>query len=183
MTVFMFTGLAVVRERERGNLEMLIATPVSPWELTVGKVLPFVGIGLVQVTVVVLLGKLVFDVPIRGLLPEVYAAALLFIIANLALGILISTLAGSQFQAMQLAFFVFLPQILLSGFMFPYAGMPVAAQWIAEVLPLTHFIRLIRAIMVRGAQLGDLPNDMLALAAIAAVLLIASTRRIVKRLD
>jgi ABC-2 type transport system permease protein len=114
---------------------------------------------------------------------EVYAAALLFIIANLALGILISTLAKSQFQSMQLAFFVFLPQILLSGFMFPYAGMPKAAQWIAEVLPMTHFIRLIRAIMLRGAGLSDLPNDMLALATIATVLLVISTRRIHKRLD
>ncbi|MEO8160427.1 MAG: ABC transporter permease [Arenimonas sp.] len=183
MTLVMFTAMALVRERERGNLEMLIATPVSPWELTVGKVLPFVAIGLVQVTVVLLLGKVVFDVPIRGLLIEVYAAALLFIIANLALGILISTLAKSQFQAMQLAFFVFLPQILLSGFMFPYSGMPTAAQWIAEVLPMTHFIRLIRAIMIRGAGLADLPKDMLALAAIAVVLLTLSTRRIVKRLD
>ena len=183
MTLVMFTGMELVRERERGNLEMLIATPVSPWELTVGKVLPFVGIGLVQVTVVLLLGKLVFDVPVRGDLPEVYAAALLFILANLALGILISTIAQSQFQSMQLAFFIFLPQILLSGFMFPYAGMPRAAQWLAEVLPLTHFIRLIRAIMVRGASLADLPNDMLALAAIAALLLVASTRRIRKRLD
>ena len=183
MTLVMFTGMALVRERERGNLEMLIATPVSPWELTLGKVLPFVAIGLVQVTVVLLLGKLVFAVPIRGHLLEVYAAALPFIIANLALGILISTLAKSQFQSMQLAFFVFLPQILLSGFMFPYAGMPKAAQWIAEVLPMTHFIRLIRAIMLRGAGLGDLPNDMLALAAIATVLLVISTRRIHKRLD
>jgi ABC-2 type transport system permease protein len=183
MTLVMFTGMALVRERERGNLEMLIATPVSPWELTIGKVLPFVGIGLVQVTVVLLLGKLVFAVPIRGLLIEVYAAALLFILANLSLGILISTLAKSQFQAMQLAFFTFLPQILLSGFMFPYAGMPVAAQWIAEVLPMTHFIRLIRGIMLRGAGLSDLPNDLLALAFIAAVLLTISTRRIRKRLD
>jgi ABC-2 type transport system permease protein len=183
MTLVMFTGMALVRERERGNLEMLIATPVSPWELTVGKVLPFVGIGLVQVTVVLLLGKLVFDVPIRGHLLEVYAAALLFILANLSLGILISTIAQSQFQSMQLAFFIFLPQILLSGFMFPYAGMPKAAQWLAEILPMTHFIRLIRAIMVRGAGLADLPNDMLALAGIAAVLLVASTRRINKRLD
>ena len=183
MTLVMFTGMALVRERERGNLEMLIATPVSPWELTLGKVLPFVAIGLIQVTVVLLLGKLVFAVPIRGHLIEVYAAALLFIIANLALGILISTLAKSQFQSMQLAFFVFLPQILLSGFMFPYAGMPQAAQWIAEVLPMTHFIRLIRAIMLRGAGLSDLPNDMLALAAIALVLLVISTRRIHKRLD
>jgi ABC-2 type transport system permease protein len=183
MTLVMFTGMALVRERERGNLEMLIATPVSPWELTLGKVLPFVGIGLIQVTVVLLLGKLVFSVPVRGHLIEVYAAALLFIIANLSLGILISTLAKSQFQAMQLAFFVFLPQILLSGFMFPYAGMPREAQWIAEALPMTHFIRLIRAIMLRGAGLSDLPMDMFALALIGAVLLILSTLRISKRLD
>ena len=145
--------------------------------------LPFVGIGLVQVTVVLLLGQLVFAVPSRGHLLEVYAAALLFILANLALGILISTLAKSQFQSMQLAFFTFLPQILLSGFMFPYAGMPKAAQWLAEILPMTHFIRLIRAIMLRGAGLQDMPNDLLALGAIAAVLLIISTRRIRKKLD
>ncbi len=183
MTLVMFTAMALVRERERGNMEMLIATPVSPWELTVGKVLPFVGIGLVQVTVVLLLGKLVFAVPIRGSLVEVYVAALLFIIANLSLGVFISTLAKSQFQAMQLAFFTLLPQILLSGFMFPYAGMPVAAQWLSEILPMTHFIRLIRGVMLRDADLLDLPNDLLALAAIATVLLVASTRRISKTLD
>ncbi|OGT59713.1 MAG: ABC transporter [Gammaproteobacteria bacterium RIFCSPHIGHO2_12_FULL_63_22] len=183
MTLVMFTGMALVRERERGNLEMLIATPVSPWELTLGKILPFVAIGLVQVTVVLLLGKLVFAVPIRGSILEVYAASLLFIIANLSLGILISTLAKSQFQAMQLAFFTFLPQILLSGFMFPYAGMPRAAQWLAEILPMTHFVRLIRGIMVRAAGLGDMPMEMLALAIIGAVLLTISTRRIHKRLD
>jgi ABC-2 type transport system permease protein len=183
MTLVMFTAIALVRERERGNMEMLIATPVSPWELTLGKVLPFVAIGLIQVTVVLLLGKIVFSVPVRGQLIEVYVAALLFIMANLSLGILLSTLAKSQFQAMQLAFFVFLPQILLSGFMFPYAGMPPAAQWISEMLPMTHFIRLIRGIMLRGAGLSDLPMDMLALAIIATVLLVISTLRISKRLD
>jgi ABC-2 type transport system permease protein len=183
MTLVMFTGIALVRERERGNMEMLIATPVSPWELTIGKVLPFVAIGLVQVTVVLLLGRWVFDVPVRGLLWEVYAASLLFIFASLALGILISTLAKSQFQAMQMTFFVFLPQILLSGFIFPVAGMPKPAQWLAEVLPMTHFIRVIRAIMVRGASLAEMPREMLALALIAAVLLVLSTRRISKRLD
>lgn len=183
MTLVMFTSMALVRERERGNLEMLIATPVSPWELTVGKILPFVGIGLVQVTVVLLLGKLVFAVPIRGLLIEVYGAALLFILANLSLGILLSTLAKTQFQAMQLATFTLLPQILLSGFMFPYAGIPVAAQWFAELLPMTHFIRLIRGIMLRGAGLVDLPIDLAALAVITVVLLTISTLRISKRLD
>ena len=183
MTLVMFTGMALVRERERGNLEMLIATPVSPWELTIGKVLPFVAIGLVQVTVVLLLGNLVFAVPIRGDLWQLYAAALLFILANLSLGILISTLAKSQFQSMQLAFFTFLPQILLSGFMFPYAGMPKAAQWLAEILPMTHFIRLVRGIMLRGASLADLGSSLVALALIAAILLTLSTRRIHKKLD
>lgn len=183
MTLVMFTAMALVRERERGNLEMLIATPVSPWELTLGKILPFVGIGLVQVTVVLLLGKLVFAVPIRGLLVDVYVASLLFIVASLALGILISTLAKSQFQSMQLAFFTFLPQILLSGFMFPYEGMPRAAQWLAEILPMTHFIRLIRGIMIRASRLSDMPMEILALVLIAMVLLVVSTRRIHKRLD
>src|SRR5207253_1457678 len=109
--------------------------------------------------------------------------SLLFIFASLALGILISTLANSQFQAMQMTFFVFLPQILLSGFIFPFAGMPRPAQWLAELLPMTHFIRIIRAIMVRGAGLSELPREMLALALIATVLLVLSTRRISKRLD
>ena len=127
--------------RERGNLEMLIATPVSPWELTVGKILPFIGIGLVQTSVVLVLGDVLFDVPLRGSLLDLYLAALVFITANLSLGIFISTLTRTQFQAMQLSFFTFLPQILLSGFMFPYAGMPEPAQWLAEVLPLLERAR------------------------------------------
>lgn len=183
MTMVLFTAVALVRERERGNLEMLIATPVSPWELTVGKVLPFVGIGLLQVTLVLLLGRLVFDVPIRGGLGDVYLAALAFIVASLALGVFLSTLARSQFQAMQLAFFTFLPQILLSGFMFPYAGMPAFAQWLAEILPMTHFMRLIRGIMLRGADLIELWPDLAALGLFAAVFLSLSTLRVHKRLD
>ena len=183
MTLVMFTGVALVRERERGNMEMLIATPVSPWELTIGKVLPYVGIGLLQVTVVLLLGRWVFGVPVRGSLVDVYASSLLFILASLALGVLISTLAKSQFQSMQMTFFVFLPQILLSGFLFPFAGMPKPAQWFAEILPMTHFIRLIRAIMVRGAGMMEMPNELLSLAAMAFVLLALSTRRISKKLD
>jgi ABC-2 type transport system permease protein len=183
MTLVMFTGVALVREKERGNMELLIATPVSPWELTIGKVLPYVGIGLVQVTVVLLLGRWVFGVPVRGTLVDVYASSLLFILASLSLGVLISTVAKSQFQSMQMTFFVFLPQILLSGFLFPFAGMPKPAQWFAEILPMTHFIRLIRAIMVRGASMLEMPNELLALAAMAVVLLAISTRRITKRLD
>ena len=183
MTMVMFTAMALVRERERGNMEMLIATPVSPWELTIGKVLPFVGIGLVQVTVVLTLGKLIFSVPIRGHIVDVYVAALTFIVASLALGVFLSTLARSQFQAMQLAFFTFLPQILLSGFMFPYAGMPRLAQWISEVLPMTHFIRLIRGIMLRGATLGDLAPSLAALGLFSAVMLTIAVTRVRKRLD
>ncbi|HEX6996831.1 MAG TPA: ABC transporter permease [Gammaproteobacteria bacterium] len=183
MTMVLFTSIALVRERERGNLEMLIATPVSPWELTLGKVLPFVGIGLVQVTVVLLLGRLLFDVPIRGSLGDLYVAALVFVIASLALGIFISTLARSQFQAMQMSFFTFLPQVLLSGFMFPLAGMPVAAQWIAEVLPLTHFLRLVRGIMLRGATLGELWPSLAALGVFIAVMLAVAVARVHKRLD
>jgi ABC-2 type transport system permease protein len=183
MTMVMFTAMALVRERERGNLEMLIATPVSPWELTIGKVLPFIAIGLVQVSLVLALGKLIFAVPIRGSLLDIYLAALLFIVASVALGVFLSTLAKSQFQAMQLAFFTFLPQILLSGFMFPYAGMPVAAQWLAEILPMTHFLRLIRGIALRGAGLADLWMELAALAAFSVIMLSIAVTRVSKRLD
>ncbi|HST26758.1 MAG TPA: ABC transporter permease [Rudaea sp.] len=183
MTMVLFTAMALVRERERGNLEFLIATPVSPMELTVGKVLPFAGIGLIQVTLVLLLGVAVFDVPIRGSLLDVYAASLVFIVASLALGVFLSTLAKSQFQAMQLAFFTFLPQILLSGFMFPYAGMPRPAQWLAEILPMTHFMHLIRGILLRAATLADLWPELAALGVFIVVVLGIAIARTRKRLD
>ena len=183
MTMVLFTAIALVRERERGNLEMLIATPVSPWELTIGKVLPFIGIGLVQVTIVLLLGRFLFTVPIRGDLLELYVSSLVFIVASLTLGIFISTLARSQFQAMQMAFFTFLPQILLSGFMFPYTGMPVPAQWIAEILPLTHFLRLVRGIMLRGADLSQLWPSLAALGAFILAMMSIAVARVHKRLD
>ena len=183
MTMVMFTALALVRERERGNLEMLIATPVSPWELTVGKIVPFVGIGFVQTTIVLLLGEVFFDVPVRGSLLDLYLAALVFITANLTLGITISTLTRTQFQAMQMSFFLFLPQILLSGFMFPYAGMPGPAQYVAEILPLTHFLRLVRGIMLRGATLVELWPSLAALGAFVAVMLALAVSRVRKRLD
>lgn len=183
MTMVLFTAMALVRERERGNLEFLIATPVSPTELTVGKVLPFVGIGLLQVTLVLLLGVAIFHVPIRGSLLDVYVASLVFIVASLALGVFLSTLAKSQFQAMQLAFFTFLPQILLSGFMFPYAGMPWPAQWLAEIFPMTHFMRLIRGILLRAATLGDLWPELAALGIFIVVVLGVAIARTHKRLD
>ena len=183
MTMVLFTGVAVVRERERGNMELLIATPISRAELMVGKVTPYVAIGLVQTSVVLALGAWLFRVPIAGSLADVYAAAMLLIVANLSLGLMISTRAQSQFQAMQMTFFVFLPSILLSGFMFPFAGMPRVAQWLAEVLPLTHFLRLIRGVMLRGASIAELWPDALALVAFSAVMMTAAIHRFQKRLD
>ena len=183
LTMVLFTAVAIVRERERGNMELLITTPVGRAELMIGKVLPYVAIGLVQTSVVLLLGTWIFDVPIRGSVGAVYAAALLLIVANLSLGLLISTRARSQFQAMQMTFFVFLPSILLSGFMFPFAGMPVAAQWIAQALPLTHFMRLIRGVMLRGAGLGELLAPIGALALFTAVMMTVAILNFRKRLD
>jgi ABC-2 type transport system permease protein len=183
MTMVLFTGVAIVRERERGNMELLIATPVSSTELMVGKVTPYIAIGLLQTTVVLGLGAWLFRVPIAGSLATVYLAAMLLILANLSLGLLISTRARSQFQAMQMTFFVFLPSILLSGFMFPFAGMPKVAQWVAEVLPLTHFLRLIRGIMLRGAGLADLWQESLALLAFIVVMMAAAILQFRKRLD
>lgn len=183
MTMVLFTAVALVREREHGNLELLIATPVSPWELTLGKVLPFVGIGLIQVTVILVVGHWLFEVPVRGSILELYGASLLFIVASLALGVWLSTLASTQFQAMQMAFFTFLPQILLSGFMFPFAGMPRVAQWFAELMPLTHYLRLSRGVMLRQAGLLELWLEVLILIVFCVTLLGLAVSRIHKRLD
>lgn len=183
MTMVMFTAVSLVRERERGNLEFIITTPVTRLELMLGKVLPYVGIGLLQTTLVLWLGMQVFGVPVRGSLLAVYGAASLLIAANLSLGLLISTRATTQFQATQLSFFLLLPSILLSGFVFPFAGMPRAAQWVAEALPLTHFLRLIRGVMLRGASLGDLWPEALVLAVFTAVMMTLAVVRFRKSLD
>lgn len=183
LTMVLFTAVAIVRERERGNLELLITTPVSTGELMLGKLLPYVFIGLVQVTIILLVGYWLFAVPVNGSLLDLYLAATLFIAATLSLGLLISTLAATQFQAMQLTFFTFLPAILLSGFMFPFEGMPRAAQWIAEVLPLTHFVRLVRGILLRAAPLESFGVELLALALFTLVMLTATRLRFHKRLD
>ncbi len=183
MTMIMFTGVAIVRERERGNLELLITTPIRTPELMLSKILPYVIIGLIQVSLVLLLGSLLFDVPIRGALLNVYLVCLTFIVANLALGLMISTVAQTQFQAMQMAFFILLPSILLSGFVFPFDGMPKPAQWIAEVLPLTHFIRLIRGVILRGADLQDLAGELLILGIFIVFAMSFAVLRFTKRLD
>jgi ABC-2 type transport system permease protein len=162
---------------------MLIATPIGTLELMLAKIIPYVAIGLVQVTLVLFLGVLLFQVPIRGSLFDVYLLTLVFIIANLALGLAISTMASNQFQAMQMTFFILLPSILLSGFMFPFAGMPKAAQWLAEILPMTHFMRLIRGVVLRGADLQDLAGELGILGIFIAVAMTFAVRRFTKRLD
>ena len=183
MTMIMFTAVAIVRERERGNLEMLITTPIRTSELMLAKITPFVFIGLIQVSLVLLLGRFLFQVPMAGSLLDTYIITLVFIVANLALGLVISTLVSTQFQAMQLSFFVLLPSILLSGFMFPFAGMPRPAQLIAEALPLTHFIRLIRGVMLRGASLEELSGELLILSVFIIVFMTLAIKRFSKRLD
>ncbi|HEX7046676.1 MAG TPA: ABC transporter permease [Gammaproteobacteria bacterium] len=183
LTMVLFTAIAIVRERERGNLELLITTPVRTPELMLGKILPYVLIGLVQVSIILLAGAWLFDVPVRGSLLDLYLAAALFIVATLALGLTISTLAKTQFQAMQLTVFTFLPSILLSGFMFPFHGMPLAARWIGEILPLTHFIRLVRGIAIRGIGILTMGTELLALSAFTAVMLLLAIIRFRKRLD
>jgi ABC-2 type transport system permease protein len=183
MTMVLFTSGAIVRERERGNLELLIATPLGRLELMVGKLLPYVGIGLIQVTIILIAGKLLFSVPTVGHFADLYAAALLFIAASLGLGLFVSTLAQTQFQAFQLAFVTMLPSILLSGFMFPFEGMPVAAQWIAQVLPLTHFNVIVRGIMLRGADLPEVWPQVVKLCVFLAVMLGIAVARFKKRLD
>lgn len=183
LTMVLFTAVAIVRERERGNMELLITTPVSSGELMIGKLLPYVAIGLVQTTVILALGVWLFGVPIRGSVVAVYTISLLLIAANLSMGLLISTRAQSQFQAMQMTFFVFLPSILLSGFMFPFAGMPKFAQWFAQLLPLTHFTSLIRGVMLRGASLHEMWHAVAALVVFTLVMMSVAILKFRKRLD
>ncbi len=183
MTMILFTAIAIVRERERGNLELLITTPVKTSELMLAKITPYIFIGLIQVSLVLLLGHVLFKVPMVGGLADIYTITLLFIVANLALGLLISTLVSSQFQAVQLTIFILMPSILLSGFMFPFAGMPRPAQLIAEILPLTHFIRLIRGVMLRGASLQEMSGELLVLAGFIVVMMTLAILRFNKRLD
>jgi ABC-2 type transport system permease protein len=155
MTLVMMTAMAMTRERERGTLENLLATPVRPLEMMIGKILPYVFIGYVQVLVVFGAARLLFDVPMAGSFAMLTSTVLLFIVATLAVGFTFSTIARSQMQSMQMTMFYFLPNILLSGFMFPFRGMPGWAQAIGEVLPLTHFVRIVRGIMLKGVTWHD----------------------------
>jgi ABC-2 type transport system permease protein len=177
MTMVMMTSMAIARERERGTLEQLVVSPVKSFELMLGKITPYVGIGLVQMSLILLAGRLIFDVRVIGSLPLLYGAALLFISANLGIGLVFSTLAKTQQQAMQMSFFFLLPNILLSGFMFPFEAMPRPAQLLSEALPLTHFHRIVRGISLKGADFFDLRSEFVALLlGLIAFLTIASFR-------
>lgn len=183
LTMVLFTAIAIVRERERGNMEMLISTPIKRYELMIGKILPFIIIGLIQASIIFLTGFLLFDVYVQGTLLDLYTAALLFISAVLALGLLISTIAKNQFQAMQMTLFTLLPSIFLSGYMFPFDGMPQTAQWIGRMLPLTHYIALIRGIVLRGVAIRELPDHIHALMGFFVVFLLIAILRFKKQLD
>jgi len=171
MTMVMMTALAVTRERERGTMENLLAMPVRPLEVMVGKIVPYIVIGAVQVAVILIVSRLLFDVAIEGSVALLSIGTALFITVNLAIGFTISTLTQNQLQAMQASFFMMLPSILLSGFVFPFRGMPVWAQWIGEALPATHFMRVVRGVMLKGAGFDDIATE---LAALLAMLLLVS---------
>jgi ABC-2 type transport system permease protein len=183
LTMMLFTAVAIVRERENGNLELLINTPVSTGQLMLGKVLPYIGIGLVQLALIVTIGQWLFHVPVRGSLLELYGGAAFFIAANLSLGLFVSTVVRTQFQAMQMTFFILLPSILLSGFIFPFDGMPAVARWLGEVLPITHFIRITRGIMLRDASLFDMSMDLYAMLAFTVLAMTAAVMRFSRQLD
>ena len=183
MTMVMITAVAIVKERERGTMEMLISTPVRPAEVMLGKILPYVLVGYVQTAVFMLAAFAVFGVPFTGTFAAFFYGFNLFILGNLALGFLISTLARNQMQAMQLSFFTILPSVLLSGFMFPFAGMPGWAQAIGTSVPATHFIRLIRKVMLKGADSLDVGPELLALTVIVLVISAIAMLRYRQTLD
>lgn len=182
-TMILMTALSIVRERERGSFEFLIATPVSRMELMTGKILPYICIGIIQIVIVVFTGLVLFDVPAAGSLIDLGIVSLFFIAANLTLGLVISSVTASQFQATQLSFFFFLPSVLLSGFMFPFGSMPAPAQWIGETLPLTHFIRAARGILLRGSSLFEHMSEIGAMLLFSVILFGLATRLFKKRLD
>jgi ABC-2 type transport system permease protein len=183
MTMVMITALAITRERERGTMENLLSMPTRPFEVLLGKIIPYLLVGYVQVTLILTAARLLFHVPMMGSLGLLLAVALVFITANLAMGITFSTLAGNQLQAVQMAFFFFLPSILLSGFMFPFRGMPRWARVIGEVLPLTHFLRIVRGILLKGNGIEEVSLQLWPIALFAAVALTVGVKRYRQTLD
>ncbi len=183
MTMVMMTSIAMTRERERGTMENLLATPVRPFEVMLGKIVPYILIGYVQVIVILVAARQLFAVPMVGSLALLSAVLVLFIAANLAIGFTFSTLARNQMQAMQMTFFFFLPSMLLSGFMFPFRGMPGWAQAIGEILPLTHFLRVVRGILLKGSGWADIAPNVWPLAAFLLVVAAIALRRYRETLD
>ena len=183
MTMIIITGLAITRERERGTMENLLSTPVHPGEVIIGKIVPYIMVGYVQVTLVLLAAKFLFAVPMLGSVPLLVVLTFLFIVANLAVGITFSTIAKNQLQAVQMAFFFFLPSLLLSGYMFPFRGMPNWAQAIGECLPLTHFLRIVRGILLKGNGLAETMPDLWPIALFVAVMLTIGIKRYRQTLD
>ena len=183
MTMVLMTGLAMTRERERGTFENLLATPAAPLEVMTGKIVPYILIGLIQVTLILAAALLLFEVPMLGNPLLLYFVVSLFIAANLTLGITFSTIARNQLQAMQMTFFFFLPSILLSGFMFPFRGMPDWAQWLGSLLPLTHFLVLVRGIMLKGATLAELWPQLWPIFAFRLVVIAIGLRFYTRTLD
>lgn len=182
LTMVMLTAMALTRERERGTLEQLIVSPVKTYEIIIGKIVPYVAIGYIQMALILLAGRIVFDVPVVGSTPLLFALAFVFIAANLAIGIFFSTIAKTQQQAMQMSMFFILPNILLSGFMFPYEAMPLFPRMIAQALPLTHFIRVVRGIVLRGSGMSDMRHEVMWMSAILVGLVVISTLRFRKKL-
>ncbi|MDI3338166.1 ABC transporter permease [Defluviimonas aestuarii] len=183
MTMVMMTSMALTREVERGTMENLLSMPATPIEIMLGKVLPYLGVGAVQVAVVLIAAKLIFDVPFVGALPLLLAGVFIFVASLVILGYLISTASRTQMQAMQLTFFFFLPSLLLSGFMFPYRGMPQWAQVLGEIFPLTHFLRLIRAVMLKGSDHAGVAQPMAALVVFVTVFATLALLRFRRTLD
>ncbi len=183
MTLVMMTAMGMTRERERGTLENLLATPVRPVEVMIGKIVPYVIIGYVQVLIVFTAARWLFEVPMFGNFVLLSSAIVLFIIATLGVGFAFSTIARSQMQSMQMTMFFFLPNILLSGFMFPFRGMPTWAQWIGEALPLTHFLRIVRGVMLKGAGLADVAPQTVPILVFIAVAAAVAMKRYKQTLD
>ncbi|MFZ5428579.1 MAG: ABC transporter permease [Thermodesulfobacteriota bacterium] len=183
MTMVIITALAITRERERGTMENLLCTPVRPFEVMIGKIIPYIVVGYIQMLLIILAARAIFEVPILGSLPLLLCVSILFIAANLAVGITFSTVAQNQLQAMQMAFFFFLPSILLSGFMFPFQGMPAWAQKIGAVLPLTHYLRVVRGIVLKGNGLADIAPELWPMGVFLVVVMTVAVKRYRQTLD
>jgi ABC-2 type transport system permease protein len=183
MTMLVFTALSVTREIERGTMETLLSMPITPIEIMLGKIVPYVFVGFIQASLIIFIGVFLFGVPLIGNLAVLAGLSTLFIASNLATGYTFSTVAQNQLQAMQMTLMYFLPNILLSGFMFPFAGMPVWAQWIGEALPLTHYLRIVRSIMLKGSSVSDLQYDAVAMFILMLVTMAIAIMRFRRTLD